>query len=153
MLWFSRNKNRRLVDAERVRNAIAHAERGTSAELRVSLAPWFWGSVERAADQAFVRLGMTNTVHHNGVLFFIVPSRRAFVVLGDVAVHARLGQAFWDELAAILSPYFARAQFTEGLLLALARAGEQLALHFPPDAQGEKNELPDELDVQGRKHA
>jgi len=120
----------------------------TSAELRVSLAPWFWGSVERAADKAFLRLDMTNTKEHNGVLFFVVPSRRAFVVLGDGAVHARLGQAFWDELAAILTPHFGRREFTEGLIAAVARASEQLALQFPPELEGKENELPDELDVQ-----
>ena len=147
MLWLTLNKNRRLVDGQRVRDAIGAAERCTSAELRVSLAPWFWGSVERAADKAFVRLGMANTREHNGVLFFVVPSRRAFVVLGDVAVHARLGQTFWDELAAILTPHFGRGKFTEGLIAALARAGEQLALQFPLTSGGTKNELPDELDV------
>jgi uncharacterized membrane protein len=148
MSWFTRNKAPRLIDVARVRDAIVAAERTTSAELRVSLAPWFWGSVERAADKAFVRLGMTATKEHNGVLFFVVPSRRAFVVLGDSAVHDRLGQAFWDELAAILSAHFARGEFTQGLLAALARAGQQLAAKFPPDSRGERNELPDEVDVQ-----
>lgn len=148
MSWFTRNKTPRLIDVARVRDAIVAAERATSAELRVSLAPWFWGSVERAADKAFVRLGMTATKEHNGVLFFVVPSRRAFVVLGDSAVHDRLGQAFWDELAAILSAHFARGEFTQGLLVALARAGQQLASKFPPDSHGKRNELADEVDVQ-----
>ena len=147
MLWFTRDKNRKLVDAARVREAIVAAEQRTSAELRVSLAPWFWGSIESAADAAFVRLGMTKTRDQNGVLFFVVPSRRGFVVLGDVAVHARLGQEFWDELAAILSAHFARGAFTEGLVRALGRAGERLALHFPPERRAE-NELPDDVDVQ-----
>ena len=133
MLWFTRNKNRRLIDADRVCDAIVAAERCTSAELRVSLAPWFWGSVERAADKAFVRLGMTRTRQRNGVLFFVVPSRRALVVLGDVGIHERFGQALWDELAAIQTDYFARGEFTAGLAASLARAGELLALHFPAD--------------------
>lgn len=148
MSWFTRTKAQRLIDVARVRDAIIAAERATSAELRVSLAPWFWGSVERAANKAFVRLGMTATRDHNGVLFFVVPSRRAFVVLGDAGVHDRLGQAFWDELATILAAYFGRSQFTEGLLAALEHAGEQLALKFPSSPEDKQNELPDEIDFQ-----
>ena len=48
----------------------------------------------------------------------------------------------------MLTPHFGRGEFTEGLVAALARAGEKLALHFPPNPEGKKNELPDELDVQ-----
>ena len=135
MPWFMRSKNRRLIDPDRVRDAIVAAERQTSAELRVSLAPWFWGSVRRTADKAFVRLGMSKTHQRNGVLFFVVPSRRALVVLGDAGVHARVGQDLWNELAAIQADHFARGEFTEGLVASIARAGEDLARHFPADAE------------------
>ena len=139
MPWFMHSKNRRLIDADRVRDAIVAAERQTSAELRVSLAPWFWGNVQRTADKAFVRLGMTKTHERNGVLFFVVPSRRALVVLGDAGVHARVGQDLWNELAAIQADHFGRGEFTEGLVASIARAAEDLALHFPADAERPPN--------------
>jgi uncharacterized membrane protein len=143
--WFMRSNNRRLVDPDRVREAIVAAERRTSAELRVSLAPWFWGSVRHTADKAFVRLGMTKTHHRNGVLFFVVPSRRALVVLGDAGVHARVGQDLWNELAAIQADHFGRGEFTEGLIASIARAGEDLSLHFPADAERSAQFLPDSV--------
>lgn len=149
MLWFDRRKNQKLVDAERVQGAIAAAERLTSGQIRVSLAPRFWGNVERAADEAFVRLGMSETRERNGVLFFVVPARRAFVVLGDAGIHARVGQAFWDDLARELSLHFKRGEFTEGLVAGIAKAGEHLERHFPRDSSTAVNELPDEIDGVG----
>ena len=150
MFWLTRRKIRKLIDTERVLASIQSAERRTSGEIRVSIAPWFWGNVERAADKAFVRLGMTRTREHNGVLFFVVPSRRAFVVLGDGGIHARVGQAFWDEVAAVVSEHFRRAEFTAGLVAGISRAADELAAHFPYDAERDANELPDEIDITGR---
>ncbi len=146
MLWFGRRKNARLVDRELVRQAIVAAELCTSGEIRVSLAPFFWGNVRKVAERAFVRLGMTNTRDRNGILFFVVPSRRAFVVLGDAGIHAQVGQAFWDDLARILTTHFKHAEFTSGLVAAISLAGEQLANYFPHQNRTDKNELPDEID-------
>lgn len=139
--WFARH-----VDEERVQRAIQEAERRTSGEIRVSVAPFFWGSVERAAERAFVRLGMTETRSRNGILFFVVPSRHAFAVHGDSGIHARVGQQFWDEVARAMSAHFARGDFTEGLCTGIAAAGERLAEHFPYDPTSDLNELPDSID-------
>jgi uncharacterized membrane protein len=147
MFFISHRRIRRLIDVDRVRHAIESAECQTSGEIRVSVAPWFWGSVERAADKAFVRLGMNATRDHNGVLLFVVPSRRTFVVRGDTAIHERVGQRFWDDLANAMSGHFRRGNFTEGLVFGIAAAGEQLARHFPYDPQHDVNELPDDIDV------
>ncbi|MDX2054799.1 MAG: TPM domain-containing protein [Polyangiaceae bacterium] len=146
MLWFGRKKNSTWVDRELIQQAIAQAELQTSGEIRVSLAPYFWGNVKRAADRAFVRLGMTKTQDRNGVLFFVVPSRRAFAVLGDEGIHAHVGQEFWEALAAILTEHFKRGEFTAGLVAAISAAGAQLSHHFPRKAVTDKNELPNAVD-------
>ena len=70
------------------------------------MAPFFWGDVEKVARKAFVRLGMDRTAQRNGVLIFLVPSRKRFAVLGDEGIHAKVGQDFWDEAAACLSAHF-----------------------------------------------
>jgi uncharacterized membrane protein len=145
MWWLDRRKIRTFVDAARVEAAIAEAERRTSGEIRVSLAPWFWGNVERAARRAFDRLGMHRTREQNGVLFFVVPSRRAFVVLGDEGIHVRVGQEFWDQVSSELSEHFRRGDFTEGLVAGIAAAAERLERHFPR-LETDRNELPDALD-------
>jgi uncharacterized membrane protein len=146
MAW-TRNSVRKLIDVDRVRQAIEAAERRTSGEIRVSVAPWFWGSVDAAADKAFVRLGMNQTRAQNGVLFFVVPSRRRFVVRGDAGIHARVGQSFWDDLAGNMSAYFRRGELTAGLLFAVDAAADQLARYFPNEGDGDANELPDDVDL------
>jgi uncharacterized membrane protein len=142
----SRRKLMRTVDIERVKAAIASAERAACGEIRVSVARFFWGSVRGAAERAFVRLGMTRTKDRNGVLFFIVPSRKKFVVLGDEGIHAKVGQDFWECVARLMSERFREGEFTEGLVAGIEEAGRQLAAHFPYDASVDVNELSDDVD-------
>jgi uncharacterized membrane protein len=140
----------RSIDQERVRAAIKEAEQRTSGEIAVSVAPFFWGNVPKAARRAFVRLGITRTQLRNGVLFFIVPSRRRFVVLGDEGIHQKVGQEFWDSVAAHLTEHFHAGDFTEGLVHGIAEVGSQLAAHFPYDRTKDVNELADDVDFGGR---
>lgn len=149
MLSRGRRKLLKMIDCDRLLGALKEAERRTSGEIRVSIAPFFWGSVRKVAEKAFVRLKMTETRDRNGILFFIVPSRRAFVVLGDEGIHARVGQDFWESLAAALSGSFRKGDFTEGLVRAIETAGEKLAVHFPYDPATDRNELSDAIDTAG----
>jgi len=142
----TRKKLLQIIDQRQVKRAIEAAEHRTSGEICVSVAPLFWGSIEKAADKAFVRLGMTRTKDHNGVLFFVVPARRKFVVLGDRGIHDRVGQEFWDSVAAAISAKFRDGDFTGGLVNGIEKVGEQLATHFPYDPSTDKNELPDDVD-------
>jgi uncharacterized membrane protein len=142
----TRKKLLRIIDKDKVQHAIRAAERRTSGEICVSVAPLFWGSVEKAAGKAFARLGMSGTKERNGVLFFVVPARRRFVVMGDSGIHDRVGQQFWDSIAAAVSEKFREGDFTSGLLEGIERIGEQLAAHFPYDPATDQNELPDKVD-------
>lgn len=142
----TRRKLLQIIDQEKLKTAIASAEHRTSGEICVSVAPLFWGNVEKAADKAFVRMGMTRTRERNGVLFFVVPGRRKFVVLGDRGIHERVGQQFWDSVAAAVSEKFRDGDFTGGLVRGIEKVGEQLATHFPFDPTTDKNELPDDVD-------
>jgi uncharacterized membrane protein len=141
-----RARLRRLVDAEAVRQAIADAEARTSGEIRVSVSTFFFGNVRRTAERAFERMGMTATAQRNSVLIFVVPSRRAFVVLGDEGIHAKVGQEFWDAVAAAMSARFKAGDFTGGLVLGITEAGRQLAEHFPHQGDRDRNELADDVD-------
>jgi uncharacterized membrane protein len=133
------------LDVPLVQKAIVKAERRTSGELRVSVAPFFWGSVRRAAERAFARLGMDRTRHRNGVLFFIVPSRHAFVVLGDRGIHECVGDELWTEVVRVMSPYFKRRDFTSGVLAGIDSVARALAVHFPRE-EDDRNELPNTVD-------
>lgn len=145
-----RQKLLKLVKVEAVKGAIEKAERETSGEIRVSVSPFFWGDVRRTADKAFARMGMTRTAQRNGVLIFVVPSRRRFVILGDEGIHAKVGQDFWDKTATAISERFKSGDFTGGLVHGIEEAGRQLAAHFPR-LPGDVNELPDDVDLEGKE--
>jgi uncharacterized membrane protein len=146
-LRYTRRQIEKMMDISAVQEAIKEAEQQTSGEIRVSISRFFWGSVRRAAERAFVRLDMMETADRNGILFFILPSRKSFAVIGDAGIHARVGQEFWDGLALILRAKFREKQFTKGLLEAVTAAGAQLSSHFPYVGVSDVNELPDEVDL------
>ncbi len=142
----TRRKLLRTIDRDKVRQAIRKAERRTSGEIRVAVSTFFWGNIEKAADKAFVRLGMTQTKDRNGVLFFVVPARRKFVVRGDQGIHERVGQEFWDRVAAAVSERFREGDFTGGLVGGIEEVAAQLAAHFPYDAATDQDELSDDVE-------
>jgi uncharacterized membrane protein len=149
----TRNKLIRTIDSDKIKAAIQKAEHRTSGEIRVSVAPFFWGNVHKAAEKAFARLGMRRTKDRNGVLLFVVPARRKFVVLGDSAIHERVGQEFWHRIVAVVTEEFRRGDFTGGLIRGIEEVGEQLAAHFPYDAARDVDELPDDVDFGGESKA
>jgi len=149
MKWFTRSRLLSHVDGPKVTAAIGAAELKTSGEIRVSVAPFFWGSVQREAGRAFDRLGMHATQQRNAVLIFVVPARRKFALVGDEGIHAAVGQAFWDKLAALLSARFREGDFTGGLTDCIHEIGVQLAAHFPHQGEREANELSDQVDFGG----
>lgn len=134
------------IDVPAIEAAITRAEQRTSGEIRVSIAPWFWGRVRRAAELAFERLGIDATRERNGVLIFVVPARRSFVVLGDQGIHARVGQACWDAVVREVGEAFHAGRYADGLLHAIDMLGERLAEHFPSDPNDNPNELPNPID-------
>jgi len=137
----------REIDLERLKTAIRAAEKNTSGEIRVSISLYFWGRVHNQAKRAFRRLKINATRQRNGILFFIVPSRRRFAVLGDEGIHAKVGQEFWDHLTATMAAEFKKGRFQEGIIKGIEEAGTRLAAHFPYDPAADKNELPDDIDL------
>jgi uncharacterized membrane protein len=147
-MWvLSRRKLLKKIDQERIKKAIEDAERLTSGEVRVSVSTFFRGDVRKVAEKAFARLGMCQTKERNGILFFIVPSRRRFVILGDEGIHAKVGQEFWECLSTIMSQKFKNREFSEGLVLGIEEAGKMLATHFPYNPETDVNELSNKIDL------
>jgi uncharacterized membrane protein len=134
------------IDDDRIQRAIALAEQRTSGEVRVAIAPFFWGSLEKAAKRCFERLGMVKTAERNGILFFVVPSRHRFMVLGDEGIHQKVPPGFWETVAGALAVKFKAGDYTGGLEDGIATVGRELATHFPYQGDKDKNELPDAID-------
>jgi uncharacterized membrane protein len=136
------------IDLDRVEAAIRTAERGTTGEIRVAVARfYFWGDVRRAAERAFARLGMHRTQRRNGVLLYLAPKRRRFAVIGDAGIHDRVTDTFWNAISKKLEAELQAGDLTAGLEHAIATIGERLSEHFPPDPH-DTNELPDRVEIE-----
>jgi len=124
------------VDHDRVVAAIGAAEARTSGRIRVLLARHRAPRPVAAARKHFRKLSIAQLPQHNGVLIFVAPRSRTFAVIGDKGVHEQCGEAFWTELAAAMTGYFKKGDFTAGLVHGIERAGAALAAHFPPEGPG-----------------
>ena len=131
-------------DLEAVRRAVAEAERGTSGEIRVHLEARCPGDPLARAVTVFESLGMTRTALRNGVLVYVGVEDRKLAVIGDAAVHERVGPAYWDRLRDTVVRHFREGHPREGLVAAIQEIGEALSRHFPRTSADE-NELPDDV--------
>ena len=137
----------RQLDVARVEAAVATAEAGTTGEIRVSIAGFFWGSSPSLAERAFVRLGMNATRDRNGVLLLVLPWRRQLVVRADSGIDARAGHPFWEKVVAEATSQLRAGNFTEALVAAVATVGAELRHHFPCAPQSANvDELPNKID-------
>lgn len=135
------------LDRDRIVQAIGAAEKETSGEIRVHIQRSVRGAdIQTVAARTFERLGMTKTALRNGVLLFIATDDRRFAIIGDSGIHEKVPPGFWDEIAAKLTIRFKNGEYTDGIVDAIAAAGDQLAQFFPR-VEGDVNELPDDVDV------
>ncbi len=110
---------------------IRQAESKSTGQIRVVVVRRAVDDPVAAAQKEFLRQGLNHSPDRNGVLIFVAPRSHRFAVIGDEAVHAQCGDAFWQELANAMTGYFRQAQFREGIIHGVERAGELLARHFP----------------------
>lgn len=111
--------------------AIEQAEKKTSGQIRVRVSHKHVETPVTEAQREFLRLGMDKSPQRNGVLIFVAPRAHKFAVIGDKAVHEKCGDEFWQKLAAAMTDYFRKSQFTTGIIHGVQQAGELLAEHFP----------------------
>jgi uncharacterized membrane protein len=133
------------VDDAKVVDAIARAERQTSGEIRVFISEHEALDALAEAKKQFTLLGMQKTEQRNGVLIFIAPKSQTFAVVGDVGVHTKSGDNFWDTTTGKMRALFKDGKLTEALLAGIESIGEVLKEHFPC-AKDDRNELPNELE-------
>lgn len=136
------------VDHDRVVDAIKAAEAKTSGEIRVFV---HRGDLKDDAyvyaQTKFNKLCLHKTRERNGVLIFVAPRAQKFAVLGDEAIHAKCGDAFWQQLVERMREHFKQENFTEALEHGIGEVGNVLSQYFPrgPD---DRNELPDEIVIE-----
>lgn len=129
-------------ELQRVGQAVAAAELGTSGEIRVRLEKSCKGDPLERARELLIKLDMNRTRGRTGVLIYVAVADRRFAIYGDEAIHNVIGDAGWSAICDALGRRFAAGAYADGLCEAVASVGRALAAHFP-HATDDVNELPD----------
>lgn len=132
-------------DKKTVMHAIQEAEKKTSGEIRVHIQYSKKDDTPLVEAKAiFEELKMHETMERNGVLIYFNPKARKFALFGDVGIHQKLGQTYWDELVTHVRSTIHEKDLLSGILDAVHALGDQLANHFPGHGHN-PNELTNEV--------
>jgi uncharacterized membrane protein len=123
------------VEHNQVHEAIRTAEDGTSGDIVLFISHKRVTDPVAAANNEFRKLRLDAAVDRNSLLIFVAPKSQTFAVVGGPALHEKVGQAWWDELIALLTRHFKAGDFTNGFVSAIKRAGVALRQHFPCEKQ------------------
>lgn len=138
--YFSADEKQQIVAA------IQEAERNTSGEVRVFIESRcrFVNPLHRAGE-IFNGLKMYETDARNAVLVYIAMKDRQLAIYGDEGIHQKVGEVFWNEEVQKMLQQFSQSNYAAGIAQIVREIGMALAHHFPYDAQGDRNELPDDI--------
>jgi uncharacterized membrane protein len=122
------------LEHARVHAAIQAAEEGTSGDIVVYITHRRVADALAAAHHQFRKLHLETATKRDSFLVFLAPKSQTFAVVGGTALHEKVGQAWWDEISALLTRHFKESRYTDGLVAAIAEAGRELKRHFPDQA-------------------
>ncbi len=129
---------------EDIKQAILNAELDTSGEIRLHVENNCPGKVLDRSAYIFEKIGMKKTQLRNGVLIYLAINNRKFSIIGDAGINAVVPENFWDTIKDEMLTHFREDEFTEGLVQAITKTGEQLKKYFPYQ-KDDVNELSDEI--------
>jgi putative membrane protein len=98
--------------------------------------------VHEAAFMQFYSSGLYRTREENGIEIFLSLFEKRVVVIGDRGIHAKMGNAHWDDVRDKIINGIRLGKPREGICSAIESCGESLAKNFPRRAD-DINELPD----------
>jgi uncharacterized membrane protein len=135
------------ADKLRIRTAIEKAESKTSGEIRIHVESHPAEDVLLQAREWFARLELHNTKDRNGILLYLNLHARKVAVWGDEGIHARVQQAYWDDVIRQMIPLLKQSATVEALCLAVREIGDTLAIYFPHTGASDENELSDDISL------
>ena len=119
------------LDRERIRAAIEHAEAGTTGKIHLFISEAEDDDPLAHAQSRFLELRLDQTEHRNAVLIYFAPRTNRFAVVGDVGIHERCGDLFWQRLTDAMTGFLREEQVNDAMVLAIKKCGRLLREHFP----------------------
>jgi putative membrane protein len=108
------------------------------APIRRAVTPRFLKQhrVKKAAFHHFAAAHSHAKDSETGVLIFVALVERQVEVLADAAIHAKAGEAVWQDAARAVRDGMREPDPTAGIEQAIATCGAALKAHFPSDKRG-----------------
>lgn len=131
-------------EQERIREAIAGAERSTSGEIRIFAERHCKGQPYERAVHFFNKLGMAQTKLRNGVLIYLASEDHRFAIIGDAGINKVVPENFWQSTKDLMLAHFKKGEMAEGIITGIREAGQQLKTFFPAVAD-DTNELSNDI--------
>jgi uncharacterized membrane protein len=138
-------------DLDDIAAAVARVEHATAAEVRVHLERRVHrGSADALARAraVFQHLGMERTRHRNGVLVYLALEDRKLAIVGDEAIHARVGDQYWERVRDLMVRHLRAEAPRDAVVHAVEDLGRVLAEHFPRRPGDEPGELSNEVSME-----
>lgn len=116
---------------QKIVQAIAAAEDGTRAEIRVHLATKIRKDAYADAIVVFKKLNLHKTELRSGILIYVIPSEKQFAIVGDVGIHEKVTDEFWKDVSEKMSLSFKTGDMATGIVQGIQLAGTKLKEYFP----------------------
>jgi len=142
--FFTQQEQSQLVESIRL------AELNTSGEIRVHVEPKCMINPEERAKEVFAQLGMHSTEKQNGVLIYLAYESKVFAIIGDIGIHEKVSNAFWDAERDTMKIHFSKSEFLKGLQIVIGDVGTKLKQYFPYQSE-DTNELSNEISFGGEQ--
>ena len=134
--------------------AVSRVEQAAAAEVRVHLERRVHHARGEAPDAltraqvVFHHLGMHRTAHRNGVLVYLALEDRKLAIVGDEAIHARVGDSYWEGVRDLMVRHLRAEAPRDAVVHAVEDLGRVLAQHFPRRPGDAGGELPNEVSIE-----
>jgi len=125
----------RRAERSRIAHAIGEAERGTTGRIAVRIVPDADLDAFERAKEEFGRIGLHRHPHANAAVILVAPKARRYAIVGDRALHERVGDAFWNGLVEDTGAYLKRGEVDEGIIYAVGRLGDVFRANFAEPAK------------------
>jgi putative membrane protein len=100
--------------------------------------------VQEEALMQFYASGLYKTQDSNGVEIFLSLLEKRVVVIGDKAIHEKMGDQYWQQIRDLIILGIKEGDICGGICNAVGACGQALARHFPPKPD-DTNELPNRV--------
>lgn len=147
-LWYGPRHMHRLFPEralQQITEAIAASESRHLGEIRFAVESslplaslWRGDSARDRAIEVFSDLRVWDTENNTGILIYLLLADHDVEIVADRGIHAKVGEAGWQNLVAEMEKAFRAGQFASGVVSGIQALGDLLAMHFPAtgDAAG-----------------